>query len=152
MAISTKQLARLLQPVFGDTPMDAETLDGLASDCARYAMSTIERTIQTFTACPQPMEFLTALERMARQVEIERIATGYDMETAVPLGQCGCDGTGYTTIREAGPEGPEVVRPCDVCLPSAFERWAGGHFGDHRDCAQCREVKGYRKRRKLSRV
>jgi hypothetical protein len=132
--------------------MDAETLDGLASDCARYSMATIERTIQTFTTCPQPMEFLGALEAMARTVEMERIATGYDMETSVPLGECGCDGTGYTTIREAGADGPEVVRPCDVCLPTAFKMWAGGHFGGHRDCAECRGVRGQRKRRQPSRV
>lgn len=152
MAISTKQLTRLLQPVFGTTPMDLETLEGLAQDSSRYGLITVERVVQGLDHCPTPMEFLAALEEQARMAAVERIAAGYDEAHPHPLGECACEGTGFTTIREAGPDGPEVVRPCDVCLPETFGRWAGGHFGEHRNCAECREVKGYRKRRKLSRV
>lgn len=145
MAVSQEQLAELLRSVFGSTQLDDATLAALAAYARPFGMEAIEAASATFTEFPRPLDFLAALQRAARAIAVSGSAP-------TEVEECTCEGALYVTVEPAGPDGPEVVRPCAACLPTAYERWRGGHFGTHLNCAECRNLRPTPRRRKLTRV
>lgn len=66
------------------------------------------------------------------------LATLPDPETSSEFYRC----------RECGPHGDQGhvtagigVRPCRICNPVGFDRWAGGHWDPGHECSECAQVR-----------
>lgn len=109
-------------------------------DLRRYDRRLLQRAALAWDGLrfPAAAEFAEHVAQLARsEFEAERHAANRE---DLPCPECR-DGSGYVVIAEATPTAAETLKPCQVCNPSIFKRWADGHLAPDHDCSECRDLR-----------